>query len=82
MPEARARGRGPPRRRGAKFLDAREASDGDAGMAAKFPSRYRMVKTEELLPYENNARTHSDARNGQDSHRSIGESRIHQSDPD
>ena len=28
-------------------------------MAARFP-RYRMVKTDELVPYENNPRTHSD----------------------
>jgi hypothetical protein len=38
---------------------AREAPDGEA-IAAKFP-RYRMVKTAELLPYENNPRVHSDA---------------------
>ena len=56
-PRAGAGRRPPPRK---VTPDAREASDGDAGMAAKFP-RYRMVKTEELLPYENNARTHSDA---------------------
>ena len=38
---------------------ARESpADGEA-MATKFP-RYRMVKTEELIPYENNPRTHSD----------------------
>jgi hypothetical protein len=37
---------------------AREAEDGEA-MAARFP-RYRMVKTDELVPYENNPRTHSD----------------------
>ena len=29
-------------------------------MATKFP-RYRMVKTEELIPYENNPRVHDDA---------------------
>ena len=37
---------------------ARESPAGDA-MAARFP-RYRMVKTEELVPYESNPRTHSD----------------------
>ena len=56
-PRAGAGRRPPPRK---LTPHARETGDGDAGMAAKFP-RYRMVKTEELLPYENNARTHSDA---------------------
>jgi hypothetical protein len=37
---------------------AREGEDGEA-MAARFP-RYRMVKTDELVPHENNPRTHSD----------------------
>jgi hypothetical protein len=41
-------------------LRARESADGEAAMATKFP-RYRMVKTEELIPYGNNPRTHSDA---------------------
>jgi DNA modification methylase len=56
-----ARGAGAGRRVHRKKLTppAREASDGEA-IAAKFP-RYRMVKTAELLPYENNPRTHSDA---------------------
>jgi hypothetical protein len=55
-PRAGAGRRPPPRK---VTPDAREADDGDAGMAAKFP-RYRMVKTEELIPYDNNPRTHSD----------------------
>lgn len=38
---------------------ARESPDGEATLATKFP-RYRMVKTEELIPYENNPRTHGD----------------------
>ena len=38
---------------------AREAADGEA-MAARFP-RYRTVKTEELIPHDNNPRTHSDS---------------------
>ena len=39
---------------------AREGAAGGEGLATKFP-RYRMVKSEELLPYENNPRTHSDS---------------------
>ena len=39
---------------------AREGATGDPAMATKFP-RYRMMKTDELLPYENNPRVHSDA---------------------
>ena len=55
-PRAGAGRRPPPRK---LTPHARETDDGDAGMAAKFP-RYRMVKTEELIPYDNNPRTHSD----------------------
>jgi hypothetical protein len=55
-PRAGAGRRPPPRK---LTPHARETGDGDAGMAAKFP-RYRMMKTEELIPYDNNPRTHSD----------------------
>lgn len=51
-------GRPQPPSKTAQRARAREAPDG--AMAAKFP-RYRMVKTDELVPYQNNPRTHSDA---------------------
>ena len=54
-PRAGAGRRPPPRK---VTPDARETGDGEA-LAAKFP-RYRMIKTEELVPYETNPRTHSD----------------------
>src|SRR4249920_3365444 len=39
---------------------ARESAAGGEAIPSKFP-RYRMVKTEELLPYDNNPRVHSDS---------------------
>jgi DNA modification methylase len=56
---ARRAGAGRPRPPGKLTPHAREVADGEA-LAARFP-RYRMVKTDELVPYENNPRTHSDS---------------------
>lgn len=63
IPEAGgARGAGAGRRPPSDELTprAREGAAGGEAIGTKFP-RYRMVKTEELLPYENNPRTYSDA---------------------
>ena len=52
---ARRAGAGRPRPPPKLTPHARESE----ALAARFP-RYRMVKTDELVPYENNPRTHSD----------------------